>query len=173
MELSSLVLDEHAFVEDYLTKFRLLVAQLKRCGKTKSDEECIFFILSKLKGPYQVFFSAFYSTMDALGSELKIPSFDILCERLTREQSNLTQLYVFSSSNNKSLVAHTSKTKHKTGYKQKKDSAPASEFTSKPQQKTKPFSPSSKSGESSSKINMNSSVTCIFYGILGNGESKC
>jgi hypothetical protein len=51
-ELSSLVPDEHASIEDYLTKFRALVAQLKGCGKTKSGKECIFLILSKLKGPY-------------------------------------------------------------------------------------------------------------------------
>ena len=74
-ELSSLVPDEHASVEDYLTKFRLLVVQLKGRGKTKSDEECIFLILSKLKGPHQVFSFAFYSTMDALGSKFKMPSF--------------------------------------------------------------------------------------------------
>jgi hypothetical protein len=133
VELSSLIPYEHASIEEYLTKFRLLVAQLKGCGKTKSDEKCIFLILSKLKGPYHIFSSAFYSTMDALGSEFKMPSFEILCECLTREQSKLTQLYAFSASNNKTLVAHTSKTKHKTRYKQKKDSTPASDFTSKPQ----------------------------------------
>ena len=78
-------------------------------------------ILSKLKGPYQVFSSAFYSTMDALGSEFKMPSFEIFCEHLTREQSKLTQLDALSGSNNKALVAQNTKTKHKTRYKQKKN----------------------------------------------------
>jgi hypothetical protein len=174
VELSSLVPDEHASVEDYLTKFRLLVAQLKGCRKTKSDEECIFLILSKLKGPYQVFSFAFYSTMDALGSEFKMPSFELFCERLTREQSKLTQLDALSGSNNKALVAHNTKTKHKTRYKKKKDFAPAGEFTSKPQQKTKPFPPYSKSGESSSKTKKKkSNDTCSFCGGLGHVESKC
>jgi hypothetical protein len=76
-KLSSLVPDEHASIEDYLAKFRLLVAQLKGCGKKKSDDECIFLILSKLKGPFQVFSSTFYSTMDALGDEFKMPSFEL------------------------------------------------------------------------------------------------
>ena len=55
-ELSSLIPDEHGSIEDYLAKFRSLVAQLKGCRKTKSDNECIFLILSKLKSPYQLFF---------------------------------------------------------------------------------------------------------------------
>jgi hypothetical protein len=74
-------------------------------------------ILSKLKGPYQVFSSAFYSTMDALGSEFNMSSFELFCERLTREQSKITQLDALSVSNNKAHVAHTSKPKHKTWYK--------------------------------------------------------
>jgi hypothetical protein len=120
------------------------------------------------KGPYQVFSSAFYSTMDALGSEYKIPSFELFCERLTREQSNLTQLDALSSSNNKDLVAHTSKTKHKTRYKRNKYSTPTGDSTSKPQQKTKPFPASSKSGESSSKTKKkNPNDTCSFVVDLG------
>lgn len=65
-ELSSLVPDKHASIEDYLSKFRSLVSLLKERRNTKSDNECIFLILSKLKGAYQIF-SSFYSTMDALG----------------------------------------------------------------------------------------------------------
>ena len=50
-EMSSLVPDEHASIEDYLAKFQLFLAQLKGCRKPKSDE-CIFLILSNLKGSY-------------------------------------------------------------------------------------------------------------------------
>jgi hypothetical protein len=114
VELSSLVPDEHTSIEDYISKFKLLVAQLKRCGKNKSNEECIFLIFSKLKVPYQVFSFAFYFIMDALESEFKMSSFDIFYERLTREQYNLMQLDALSSSKNQDLVAHTSKHKHKT-----------------------------------------------------------
>ena len=89
MDLSSLIPDEHASIEDYLTKFKSLIARLKGCGKTKSDSECIFFILSKLKDPYHVFCFSFYSTMDALGDDFKIPTFDLFCECLTRKQSKL------------------------------------------------------------------------------------
>jgi hypothetical protein len=113
-ELSSMVPDENASIEECLMKFRLLVTQLKECGKTKLDEEFIFLILSKLKGPYHIFSSSFYSTMDALGSEFKVPSFEIFCEHLTREKSNyITQLDSLFGSNNKVLMAYTSKTKKK------------------------------------------------------------
>jgi hypothetical protein len=71
--------------------------------------------------------------MDALGSDFNMPSFEVLCERITREQSKLTQLDALSGSNNKALVAKNTKTKHKTRYKQKKDFAPIGEFTSKSQ----------------------------------------
>ena len=88
-ELSSLILDEHASIEDYLAKFRSLVTQLKGCRKTKSYGECIFMIMSKLKGPYQASSSSLYSTMDALGDQCKLPSFEVFCERLIREKFKL------------------------------------------------------------------------------------
>lgn len=85
-------------------------------------------ILSKLKGPFQVF----SSTMDALGSEFKMPSFELFCERLTKETSKLMQLDALSGSKNQVLVAHTSKGKHQNRYKQKKDFAQVGESASKP-----------------------------------------
>jgi hypothetical protein len=99
------------------------VTQLKGCGKTKLDEEFIFLILSKLKGPYHIFSSSFYSTMDALGSDFKVPSFELFCERLTREKSNyLTQLDSLFGSNNKALMAYSSKTKQKKYFAQARES---------------------------------------------------
>lgn len=80
VEFSSMVLHEHASIEDYLAKFSSLLAQLKGFGKTKSNDECIFLILSKLKGSYQVFSSTFYPTMDALGAYFKMPTFELFYE---------------------------------------------------------------------------------------------
>ena len=53
VELSSLVLDEHSWIKGFLTKFKLLLSQLRGCGKIKIDEECIFVILSNLNGPFK------------------------------------------------------------------------------------------------------------------------
>ena len=53
VELSSLVLDEHSWIKFFLTKFKLLLSQLRGYGKIKIDEECIFVILSKLNGHFK------------------------------------------------------------------------------------------------------------------------
>ena len=100
VELSSLVPDEHALIDDYLAMFRSLLAHLKGCGKRNSNNECIFLILSKLKGSYQAFSSTFYKTMDTLGDDFKMPTFEKFCEFLTREQSKLQQLDALSISSN-------------------------------------------------------------------------
>jgi hypothetical protein len=52
--------------------------------------------------------------MDALGSDFKIPSFDLFCERLTGEQYKLMQLDYLYASKNQYFVAHGSKGKQKT-----------------------------------------------------------
>jgi hypothetical protein len=102
-----------------------------------------------------------------------MPSFDLFCERLTTEQSKLLQLDALFGSKNQYLVAHTYKSKHKTRYKQNKGSAQVGESTSKPQQKSKSFSPSSNSGDSSSKTRKKkSSETYNFCGGLGHAQSK-
>jgi len=112
--------------------------------------------------------------MDALGSEFKIPYFEILCEHLTMEQSKLIQLDSLSGSKNQDLVAHTSKGKQKTHHKKKKDYAQVGESTSKTQHKSKHFPSSSKSDESSSKTRKkNSSETYSLCGIHGHVKSKC
>ena len=130
MDLSFLIPDEHASIEDYLTKFKSLIARLKGCGKTKSDSECIFLILFKLKGPYHVFCFSFYSTMDELGDDFKMPTFELFCERLTRKQSKIQQLAVALSSS-ETLVAHNLKGKPKAHSQKKKNSTQASESPSK------------------------------------------
>jgi hypothetical protein len=72
-ELSLLVPDEHASIEYYLSKFKLLLAQLKGCGKTKINDECIFLILSKLKGPFRYFLLCFTLLWMHLEMSLKCP----------------------------------------------------------------------------------------------------
>ena len=74
----------------------------------KSDDECIFLILSKLRGPYQIFTSTFYSTMDALGTRHVMPSFETFCDRLTREQSKLSQMDSLTGSQSQALLAKSS-----------------------------------------------------------------
>jgi hypothetical protein len=172
-EFSFIFPNEHGSIEYYLSKFRSLVAQLKGCGKSKSDDGCIFLMLSKLKGPYQGFISTFYSTMDALGDEFEMPYFEIFWENLTREQFKIMQPDALSNSKNQSLLAHSSKGKKKSHYKKKKYYTQGSETPSKPQHKTKSSPPSKSSNYSSKTKKKTSNETCIFYNGPGNPESKC
>ena len=88
-ELTSLSPRNFLTIEDFLMKFKSLRAVLQGCGKNKIDDECIFLILSKLRGQYQIFSSTFYSTMDALGDRFRMPTFETFCDRLTREQAKI------------------------------------------------------------------------------------
>jgi len=55
-------------------------------GKNKKEDECIYLILSKLKGPFHVFASTFLSTKDAMSDKFTIPMLEEFCENLTREE---------------------------------------------------------------------------------------
>jgi hypothetical protein len=79
-------------IEDYITKFKLLRLQLSDCGITKPDDQEIMAILSKLKAPFDIFVSTFYSTRDALGANYKMPTFELFCEQLTCEQDKLLHM---------------------------------------------------------------------------------
>ena len=105
VELTSLVPDSFPTIEDFLMKFKSLRSVLQGCGKTKIDNECIYLILSKLRGQFQIFSSTFYSTKDALGAQHVMPSFETFCDRLTREQSKLTQMDSLIGSPSQALLA--------------------------------------------------------------------
>ena len=48
-------------IQDFFTKFKSLVLQLKQCGIEKTEEHIILSILSKLGPEYSVFVSTFHS----------------------------------------------------------------------------------------------------------------
>ena len=89
-ELTSLVPNSFLSIEDILMKFKQQRLSLQGCGKTKIDKECIFLILSKLWGNFHIFSSTFHSTMDALGTNFIMPTFEEFCDRLTREKAKLS-----------------------------------------------------------------------------------
>ena len=65
-QLTALSLDDFPTMVDYLTKFKELHIQLMGVGKKKKEDECIYLILSKLKGPFHVFASTFLSLQKML-----------------------------------------------------------------------------------------------------------
>ena len=68
LDLTSLVLDYFPSIKEFLMKFKQQRSLLQGCGKNKTNTECIYLILSKLCGNFQIFASTFYSTKDALGT---------------------------------------------------------------------------------------------------------
>lgn len=64
-------------------------SMLQGCRKNKIDTECIYVILPKIHGNFQIFSSTFHSTIDALGPQFTKPSFEVFCDCLTREKANL------------------------------------------------------------------------------------
>ena len=58
----------------------------------KKDKECIYLILSKIRGNFYIFSSTFHSTMDALGPRFTMPTFEVFCDHVTRDKTKLTQL---------------------------------------------------------------------------------
>ena len=104
VELTSLTPASFPTIEDFLMKFKSLRIVFQGCGKNKPNDECIFLILSKLQGQYHIFSSTFYSTMDALGNRHQMPSFEIIYDRLNREQSKITQMDSLSGSQSQALL---------------------------------------------------------------------
>lgn len=101
-----------------------------------------------------------------------MPSFEVFCERLIREQSKLQQLDALSSS--QSLLALTSKGKAKYRPQKKKDSDKGSEPPSKSQKKSKSSPDTTKYERYSSKTGKkNSNESCSFCGREGHPKSKC
>lgn len=175
-DLTPLVLDAFPFIEDFLMKFKQQRNLLEGCGKVKIENECIYMILSKLQGNFQIFSYTFHSIMDTLGPRFTMPTFEVFCDHLDREQSNLTQLDFLKGSKNQVLVSQTSTTKPKKKPKPRTDSA-GSESSSKPTPKLDAKKPSSKgkyskSGESTSKTKYIGD-RCSFCGKEEHPISRC
>ena len=134
--------------------------QLKGSGKKKEDKDCVYLILSKLRGPFQIFASTFLSTMDALGTNFALPSLEEFCERLTREEIKLSTLES-STSSSKALVASTLKGKGK----------------SIAQSKPTPTSPKPTQNEPKSKVpstkKEKSNTTCTYCKKEGHPATRC
>ena len=71
------------------------------------EEHCIYLILSKLGSAYFLFVSTFYTMRVALGKAYQKPTLESFCAALIREEDNLLQLGVISTTgtSNKALVS--------------------------------------------------------------------
>jgi hypothetical protein len=90
-----LTLDPKTFdiLQDFFTKFKDLLSQLKACGVDKSEEkQMVLTILSKLGPEFSVFVSTFHSVKFASRSTWNMPSLEEFVESLTQEQTKLINM---------------------------------------------------------------------------------
>jgi hypothetical protein len=80
LEVELLTLDPKRFenIQDFFTKFKDLLSQLKACGvdKSKEEKQMVLTILSKLGPEFFVFVSTFHTVRFASGATWKMPSLE-------------------------------------------------------------------------------------------------
>jgi hypothetical protein len=126
MEVELLTLDPKSFdnIQDFFTKFKDLLSQLKACGVDKSIEEKHIFltILSKIGPKFSVCVSTFHTVRFSSGSTWKISSLEDFNESLTQEQTNLINMGEIKGPRAHALTVHDGiqkYQKYKDKYKQK------------------------------------------------------
>ena len=119
-ELISLHPASFETLNDFFTKFKHLVFQLKLCKVEKEDDQLILSILSKLGAYYSVFVSTFHYVKLSTPN-WKIPTLNSFIESLTQEHDKLIQMGIIQSSINQALVAGGPKVSNDKG-KQKDES---------------------------------------------------
>jgi hypothetical protein len=96
LKVEFLTLDPKTFdnLQDFFTKYKDLLSQLKACGvdKYKEEKQMVLTILSKLGLEYSVFVSTFHSTRLASGATYKMPSLEVFIESLTQEKNKLINM---------------------------------------------------------------------------------
>jgi hypothetical protein len=89
LEVEFITLDPKIFnnLQDFFTKFKDLLLQLKACGvdKSKEEKEMVLTILSKLGHEFSLFISTFHLVRFTSGATWKMPSLKEFIESLTQE----------------------------------------------------------------------------------------
>jgi hypothetical protein len=86
LKVELLTVDPKTFdnLQDFFTKYKHLLSQLKVCGVDKSEEkQMVITILSKLGPKYLVFVSTFHLVRLASGATWTMPSLEAFIESLT------------------------------------------------------------------------------------------
>ena len=103
-------------LNDFFTKFKHLVLQLKQCEVEKEGDQLILSILSKLRLNYSVFASKFH-TEKLTTPNWKIPILNAFIDSLTNEHDKLVQMGIIRSSKDQALFALRPKAMNGNGKK--------------------------------------------------------
>ena len=133
-------LDPRSFnnIQDFFTKFKSLLLQLKGCGVDKSTQhkQLLLSILSKLGPKYDMFVSTFHTMRFTSGATWNMHTWDQFIESLVHEQDKLISMGTIKGPNAHALVEHensnTSNPKSKQKGKGKVHSESKKEDHSKP-----------------------------------------
>jgi hypothetical protein len=89
LEVELLTLDPKTFdnIQDFFTKYKDLLSQLKACGvdKSKKEKQMFLSILSNLGLEYSLFVSTFHSVRLASRATWKVPSLEVFIKSLMQE----------------------------------------------------------------------------------------
>jgi hypothetical protein len=138
LEVEFLTLDPKIFnnLQDFFTKFKDLLSQLKACGVDKYEQkQMVLTILSKLGPKFFVFISTFHSVKFASGATLNMPSLEEFIKSLTQEQTKLINMGKIKGPKAHSLIVQNGSHqyhKSKDKYKRKYHANPKKEGYSKP-----------------------------------------
>jgi hypothetical protein len=96
MEVELLTLDPKSFynIQDFFTKFKDLLSQIKACvvDKYNKEKQMVFTILSKLALYFSLFISTFHSVIFTSGATWKKPFFEDFIKSLTQEKTKLINM---------------------------------------------------------------------------------
>jgi hypothetical protein len=139
-----LTLDPKSFenIQDFFTKFKDLLSQLKSFGvdKSKEEKQMVLTILSKLGPGFSIFVSTFHTVIFASGATWKMPSLEDFIESLTQEQTKLINMGAIKGPREHELIVHDGS--HKYHKSKNKDKHKSHAHTNK-KGYTKPFTDAS------------------------------
>jgi hypothetical protein len=127
LEVDLLTLDPKFFenIQDFFTKFKDLLSQLKACGvdKSKEEKQMVLTILSNIGPKFFVFVSTFHTVIFSSGATWKMPSLEDFIESLTQEKTKLINMGAIKGPRVHALTVHDGSHKyHKSKYKYKRKS---------------------------------------------------
>jgi hypothetical protein len=139
LEVELLTLDPKRFknIQDFFTKFKDLLSQLKACevDKSKEEKQMVLTILSKIGLELSVFISTFHTVIFTSGATWKMPSLEDFIESLTQEQTKLINMGDIKGTRAHALTVHDRSHKYhksKDKYKQKSHAHTKKEGYKKP-----------------------------------------
>ena len=103
-ELISLNPSKFETMNEFFTKFKNLIYQLKQCKVEKEDDQLILAILSKRNADYSYFVSTFQSVRITTPN-WNIPTLDAFIAYIIYEHDKLIQMGIIQSSIDQALVA--------------------------------------------------------------------